>query len=297
MTPRLILRTLTAAACTVLAIAEVVAANEIGTLVAVRGRAELRRASAGNWKTATVGAPIYALDEFRTDDDSRVKLLFDDESVVVVATDSEVTVKSYGKKDSNNVLSLERGRVMVLLPKVPGREAATFEVETPTAVAQGNGAELLVEYDSEESVTQVYGVRDTVDVQGAIGLIGPTLKVQAGERTRIEKGKFPEPVETVDATELAAITSGIEMIGTGRADGIAATHPILTGGLTRSDEKPSQVRATGSSRLATGVSYLKPTAPGETLLEQLSPAARANTQPIPEYEYGRPDRVPPPINQ
>jgi len=267
-------------------------ATEIGTFVALRGNVEVRRASAGEWKLATIGAPIYVADEIRSDAAGQAKLLFKDACVVDLGGASDLTIKHYDGTSSANVINLSRGRMRVFLSDTERPADARFEVETPTAVVRAEGTVFIVEYAEAEQLTYVFGVEGTVDVQGAIGLIGPSLKVGAGEQTRVQEGKFPEPVQPSEATAIAAMTDELAIIGTGRSDGFAATHGLLAGAITRSDEKPGAITV-GASAGRSGVSYLAPGAPGETLLHRLSPDARANTQPIPEYDFARPDRVPP----
>ena len=260
----------------------VAAANEIGSVVATTGRVEVRRASAGDWKNAARGAPVYSGDEVRTDSKGKAKLFFRDESVLDIGKDSSVAIKRYDLSGSGNVVELDRGEIRVFLSESMSR-GATFEVETPTAVIRATGTVFLVRHDTTEQATRVYGIEGLIDVQGAIGLIGPSLKIGASQNTRIAEGKFPEPAQATDSVTLETALAGLEIIGTGGVDSYAATHPLLAGAITRSDERPSQIAVSPSA--AAGVSYLAPTAPGETMLHRLSPAARANTQPIPEYLY------------
>jgi len=271
--------------------------TEIGVVVASRGGVQVRRASASDWKPITVGDPIYVLDELHSEASGRAKLLFDDESIVDIGSSAAVAVKNYAKKGTNNVLSLAVGRIRVSLPESASGDDSAFEIETPTAVARGAGAIFIVDFDKGEALTHIYAISGTVGVQGSIGLIGPSLQVAAQRKTRVQEGKFPEPVQPAAADELATLESGLELIGTGRQDGIAATHPLLTGALTRSDEKPGAIAMrSGVAPVATGGSYLEASAPGETLVERLSPAVRANSQPIPEYEFAPPHEIPPPSN-
>lgn len=262
------------------------AGDEIGSFVAVRGVVEVRRASAGEWKAITLGSPIYAGDEIRSDARSQAKLFFRDACVTDLGRDSELAIKQYDGRGRANILTLTQGRLRVFISEAERPTDARFEVETPTAVVRAEGTAFVVTFDPTEKVTDVIGLEGTVDVQAAIGLIGPSLKVAAGERTRVAEGKFPEPVQVADAADVAAIEDDLAIIGTGRSDGFAATHDLLSGVITRSDEKPSAVAASaGAADKGDSVSYLSPGVPGDTLLHRLSPDARANTQPIPEFRY------------
>ncbi len=281
-----------------IASAREIGSTEIGAVVAARGGVQVRRANAGDWKPITVGTPVYAMDEFRSEDSGRAKLLFDDESIVDIGSNSEVVVKNYAKKGTNNVLSLAAGRIRVSLPESATGDDNAFEIETPTGVTRGAGAIFIVDFDKGDELTGVYVISGTVGVQGSIGLIGPRLQVAARQKTRVQEGKFPEPVQPTSADELATLESGLELIGTGRQDGVAATHPLLTGTITRSDEKPAAIAMrSGVAPLTAGGSYLEASAPGETLVERLSPAVRANSQPIPEYKFVAPHEIPPPSDR
>ncbi len=276
--------------------AQIAAATEIGSFVGIRGTVEVRRASAGDWKVVTVGAPVYVSDEIRTGPKGRAKLFFRDAAVVDLGRSSALSVKRFDQSSNDNVLSLSAGRLRAFLSEAGRAAEATFEVDTPTAVVRAESTVFVVEYSAEEKSTRIYGIEGVVDVQGSIGLIGPSLKVGAQQQTVVQDGKFPEPAQPTDADAIAAMTAELEIIGTGRGDGFAATHPILKGAVTRSDEKPEAVRvgSTASAAMPSdSVSYLRAQVPGETLVERLSPAVRANSQPIPEYEFARPDRVPP----
>ncbi len=308
-------RIFSALAVTLLIVPAAKAATEVGQVVATRGTVEVRRASAGNWKPASLGAPLYASDEIRSDKKGSAKLLFGDDAVVDLGRSSEMSIKRFQVAGNDNVLGVSSGRIRVFLSDTLAASGRSFEVETPTAVVRAQGTIFVVDYDSSEQLTRVFGVEGIVDVQGSIGLIGPTLKVGPGQQTRVQEGKFPEPAQVSDTTKLAELSADVEVVGTGRQDGIAASHPALVGTLTRSDEKPSAISAVASAPSTTGdsdsaqgraVSYLDPRVPGDTLLHRLSPAARANTQPLLEYEPSRapgapggfpPDQVPPPLRR
>ena len=281
------------------AAAPALASTEIGAAVAAAGTVEVRRASSGDWKDLEPGAPIFRGDEIRTGESGRLKILFADETVLDLAPTTELNVKEYataeGKRGAKTVVGLTGGRVRALLGDVHADGKAVYEIETPTAVVRAAGTVFIVRYDAANKSTEVLGLEGSVDVQGAIGLIGPIVKIAAGQRTEVQQGKFPVPVEMVGGAALAAAQEGVEIIGTGRRDSLAADHPLLRGEVTRADEKPDAIAATGSAAKAPrGVSYLEPVAPDETLRDRSAPALRANTQPILEYKYAPPDEVPNP---
>jgi len=274
------------------------AASEIGAAAATTGTVEVRRASAGDWKGLDLGAPIFPGDELRTDERGRLKILFVDDTVLDIGPSTEITVKEYAaagsKGGAKTVVNLAGGGVRALLGDVYSGTKASYELETPTAFVRASGTVFLVRYDATTKSTEVFGIEGSVDVQGAIGLIGPVVKVGPGERTEVQSGKFPVPVAAADAAVLTALQDEVEIIGSGQRDSLAADHPIMRGDVARADERPDAIAASGVTAAArAGVSYIEPSVPGETLRDRNSPALRANTQPIPEYKFAAPDEVPP----
>jgi hypothetical protein len=272
------------------------ARSEIGAVASATGNVEVRRASAGAWKPITAGMPIFAGDEFRTQEQGRAKLLFSDDAVLNLAANSTLAVKSFAAKSDSgankSVFRLTSGALRALVGNPDAEKKARYEVETPTAVIHAERAAFLVTYDEEGRKTGIVGVEGEVDVQGAIGLIGSTIKVSPGERTEVQEGKFPIPVQAVEANEIASLQATLDSVGTGGRDGLMYTNSVLRGELPRSDEKPGEISPSAGSGAHEAISYLDPKAPGETLRDQLSPAARANTQPVLEYKYAAPDEVP-----
>ena len=67
----------------------------------------------------------------------------------------------------------------------------------------------------------------------------------------------------------------------------------MTGHLLAPADRPDLPRAVGAP---VEEAYLQTGVPGETLIEQLSPDLRTNTQPIPEYDLAPPGEQPPPLN-
>jgi hypothetical protein len=111
-----------------------------------------------------------------------------------------------------------------------------------------------------------------------------------GRATRVPSGGLPSAARDVDLEAVAIYERDLEIIGTGSDDHLDTGHPLVTGHLMTPTDRPDLPRP---ARAAVEGAYLRTGAPGETLLEQLSPDLRTNTQPIPEYQLALPGEQPP----
>src|SRR5262245_23497075 len=76
------------------AVARAAAAQEIGTVVGVEGRAEIGRG--GTWSPATVGAGIQLLDALRTDPATgRLAVVFHEGSMLNIGRGSELAIEEF----------------------------------------------------------------------------------------------------------------------------------------------------------------------------------------------------------
>lgn len=111
------------------------AAQEAGTIASLKGKVIIQRDSAES--EAKINDKIYLHDTIETKADSRVKILFSDDSLLSLAENSKMNIKEYlyekdGKKGAS-VINLMEGK----LKSITGK--ASFEVHTPTAVAASRG--------------------------------------------------------------------------------------------------------------------------------------------------------------
>lgn len=110
-------------------------AQEAGTITSLKGKVILHRNNAES--EAKVNDKIYLHDTIETKADSRVKILFSDDSLLSLAENSKMNIKEYlYKKDDKkgaSVINLLEGK----LKSITGK--ASFEIHTPTAVAASRG--------------------------------------------------------------------------------------------------------------------------------------------------------------
>ena len=151
-----------------------------------------------------------------------------------------------------------------------------YEVKTPTAKASASG-DLVVVANTGAGVTQFTSVQGRSTVESDRSGKGRSVSIDAGERTRVSRGRRPVKAENVKAPELARLAAGFDLKGTGRRDGLNVLHPLVTGKLVDADDSP---RARTGRREKVGIGL---SAPLGSLAETLAPDVRVNTQPLIEF--------------
>jgi hypothetical protein len=281
---------LTAVLFAALAAGSARAETQVANFASATGEVEVQRGPRGEWQPALVGNPIFAGDTVRTaEGTAAAKVVFVDDSVVDLAGGTELTIERYAgaKGPRVSLLRLAQGAIEALVAGY-GEGGARYEVETPTAVVRVQGTVFVVRYDPTAKVTDVLGVDGTVAVASRTALIGPGAVLGPNQTTRVQSGKFPSPVETADAAAAAPLLAGLRTVGSGQRDSLAVDNPQMEGRIVSAEDRPSL------TAVAAETGYLRPGAPGETLINSLSPDIRANTQPLPVYRAVPPNESPAP---
>src|SRR5262249_10945662 len=143
-------------------------------------------------------------DHVRTLEDSRLKLLFRDDSVLILAASSEMTIdeQTGAAAVPTSRFQLLFGTLKAIVTERYSQPHAQFEVETPTAIAGVRGRGFIAGYDQGADETLVVGLFDTTLVRGRDDAkrthevhLGP------GQSTRVRRGAFPlRPIRLPDAT-------------------------------------------------------------------------------------------------
>lgn len=190
----------------------IVYADEVGTIVAIKGTVLIHRDNKSIF--AQLKEKVLLQDTIETEEAARVKMLFNDDSILTLAENSRVTINEYldaeeGQK-GRSILKLIDGKLRSL---VGNNE---FEVHTPTMIAASRGTYFIAWTRIEDGMpvsglAVLEGVVDTLSINPAIvGVV--TLK--KGTMSRTAKHSPPSPAvptppalmkELMDATELKHI--------------------------------------------------------------------------------------------
>lgn len=261
---------------------------EIGTVAAVIGTLQVQRSSA--WQNGSVGAPIFIGDRLRTGASDSAKIVFRDDSVLDVAPNTELTLDKQTFDPSarrfDTLLRLVNGKVRAWVSDYYRQPRAHYEIETPTAISGVRGTEFIILYDPNAEVTEVVGLSETVAVAGKLAVPGGGVPVGPRFLSRVEKGRFPTVPQQLDEAQLRQYLSGLEIIGTGRGDGLNVQHVAASGRLLTPQDLP-----TAAAR-HTGPGGVRPNAPSGFLADRLSPDVATNTQPLIDFQNTPPGKVP-----
>jgi len=173
------------------------AGDDIGSVVAVRGKAAIGR----NGKTfdAKVKDGILLSDTVSTREASRAKMLFIDDSVLTLGEKSTVVIREFisGKDKGNRALfNLIDGKMR----SVVGR--AGFEVRTPTAAAAARGTIILFETGvrAGKKFTVMLCLEGFVDASKADVSGAEHVTLKAGQIITVVEGEpLPLPTEVREA--------------------------------------------------------------------------------------------------
>jgi len=264
------------------------AQSEAGTVAAVVGSLGVYRG--GTWQTAGIGVPVFVGDRLRTGANDLAKVVFRDDSILDLAPDTELTldkqVVDLDKHRFESLVRVAKGKVRAWVSESYRQPRARYEVETPTAIAGVRGTEFIALYDSAGEFSEFVGVADTIEVAGKLAMLGGVIQVGAHAFTRVDKGRFPTAPQPLDDARFRQYLSGLELIGTGRRDGLNVRHAAAGGRLLSAQDLPVPRAAEGA---AAGLSL---EAPKPFLAEQRSPDIATNTQPLLGYRSTPPGVVP-----
>jgi hypothetical protein len=214
-----------------LLLAGIASADEVGTVAGVSGSAEIGRG--GVWTPAEVGSAVQQGDELRTSSGGQLRVVFQDDSVLNLGSDSHAKVDEQvfdpSKSPARSVIQLLQGRVRALVSEYYRESGAEYEIQTGTAVAGVRGTEFVVTYDERAALTEVVGITGKVEVHSLLDRASHGVFVTAGEVTNVRKGQFPTQPPRLEEDAFHQVIEGLDFIGTGRAGGLTAEHPIVGG--------------------------------------------------------------------
>jgi FecR protein len=186
----------------------VVADDDVGKVVALRGKATVQRDRSSLDATLKMG--IQPRDTVRTGSSARVKLLFIDDSVLTLGDNSTLAVKEfiYAKgKEGKSIFNLMDGKMRSVVGKTK------FEVQTPTAVASARGTVIFFDVGllDNQFYSKIVCLEGTVWVKSIDPKIVGEATLTPGTMIIIKQGApFPTPAKTPPSEEDNArnLTSG-----------------------------------------------------------------------------------------
>jgi len=183
----------------------------VGAVASLEGRAEALHAGATAWADLAAGGDILLGDQIRTAAEAKLELVFNDDSVLTLGPNSQLTVTEQvaGPAVAPSArFSLVGGAVQALVTDRYAKPGARFEVETPTAIAGVRGTGFVATYDAAAEETVVVGLFDTTLVRARIDATAAhEVRLGPGEMTRVRRGGYPLSPARAPETMLRGLTA------------------------------------------------------------------------------------------
>jgi len=171
----------------------------IGTVVERTLPAQMKHAGAAAWEEVADGAEIRLGDSFKTGEGGRLKMIFDDKSILILAEKSslEITKHLYdpATRRRESLYKLYEGKVRALVGEMFG-SASKFEIESPTAVAGTKGTDF--EDHWVKPCTAIYSHADDVYAHNVNPKVTGEVTIGTGMLARVCEGKGPGEPKPAD---------------------------------------------------------------------------------------------------
>ena len=227
-----------------LLVATTAAAEDIGTVAATTGAADVGRG--GTWTPAEVGMTVQLGDQLRTGADGKIRVVFRDDSVIDLSEGSSLVLdQQVFDPDASRFTSLLRlvqGKARAFVGSYYKTPGASYEVQTPTAVAGVRGTSFLVSYNPDADATDVVGINGQIQVRNVNERIGGTVYITANETTTVMRNRPPTSPQQVDERLLSSSVEALQLLALGSTahPGTAAGQPLHSGGqVPPADRAPS----------------------------------------------------------
>ena len=182
------------------------ATARFATVVALSGKAEIKRPKELSWQPASPGVRLSTDDQIRTFSDSQVQIAFDDATILRVKPNSLIIMGSLSE-DVNTRTKKSSVRLMAsdieAKIKKSSTKASEFKIEMPTAVARVEKADLAVKV-SPGNESQIRVFSGTADISSG----GKVIKVRTSQEVRVTKDSqiISSPLPLAAAPTLIAPT-------------------------------------------------------------------------------------------
>lgn len=193
--------------------------QSIGNITSVQRQVEVTHPGKEDVLTVRLGDSVLFKDFYETKTQARLKLLFDDDSILSLGENTrlQITENIYDPAQNrrSTVVSMVKGSVRALVGRLFGGAGSKFEIHTPTAVAAARGTYFIVWIIEEGShvLTRVVNIGDSGIV--AVSNINPTIEgsVNLGpnEHTTVEMGMLPTPAANIEPRSLGSLLVSTEV--------------------------------------------------------------------------------------
>ncbi len=168
---------------------------------------ETKLASFTPWEKVKFKQPVYAKDEFKTSKRSRLKIKFNDNSLMALGPNSKMQVGSYvfskKKKLRQGVMKISYGLSMYIVNKTQRNKNSSFRIVSPTANLAARGTQGYV--SSSDKITYLANQAGAMDSSSSDPNIKGNQLVGAMKKNSIPAGQPPTPPTNLTNNDLSAV--------------------------------------------------------------------------------------------
>jgi len=167
--------------------------ESIGEVSSFYGDVKVLHRGEVDWMAAKLGLEIYQYDTIKTEIKSKVRITFEDGSLLNLSENTQMEIKEHvytpEEERRTSLFALARGKVRVFCQRFTGK-GSRFHVETPTSVIGIRGTKFIIWVVSNE-LTTVICLEDEVFVRNADDKVPGEVVIQENQMTKVGLGVPP----------------------------------------------------------------------------------------------------------
>ena len=223
-------------------------AQVVGQVAGVEGTVEVLHAGASTWDPLAIQDDILLQDRVRTQPQSKLKILFQDDSILTLGAETELTVDEQVLQPSGgdtSLFNLIRGVLKAVVADRYALPGSRFEIRTPTAVAgvRGTGFFINCILGADPSLDNCLfvGLFNRIRVE-SLTFPGQPVFLERQFYTEVQRNQPPDPPQPLPAGQFEGLVEDTNVIGTGAPEDQLGTSDIATtSGEVPSQDQPTQV--------------------------------------------------------
>ena len=172
-----------------------IATTRFATISALSGKVEIKRPKDLSWQPASPGMKLSSDDQIRTFSSSQLQITFDDANILRVKPNSLIVM---GNLSEDIVTRTKKSSIRLMTSDIEAKikrssaKASEFRIETPTAVARVERADLAVKVTPEkESQIRVFSGSADVSSGGKLVRVSNNQQVTVTKENQIISASVP----------------------------------------------------------------------------------------------------------
>jgi|GEM_PF-1143873 len=166
--------------------------SSVGSVRFVQNEVKIK-SKIGEMRTPAIGAPVYIEDTVMTGKDGKVKILFNNDNILILGFNSNLVINELvfdpATKESRSIFNLLSGKVRSIVKKLLTPNSQ-FKIKTANSDIGVLGTDFITTYDDKAQILEVYTDTGELQIESPKNL-WKSLKIIEKFYTRIEKEAPP----------------------------------------------------------------------------------------------------------